>query len=136
MGKPKRLKASGSQRIKPPQPVVISTDHEKPIFCLRYMPDLHSVEQCEQEERASFASKLFQLSQLTWQQLKQTSRHGQGFEKISRDALKAPIPSSITPDVDFLAFRFYAKAPMVGYRDGQVFHVVWLDRAFNLYNHS
>ena len=43
------------------------------------------------------------------------------------------IPSVITPDVKILAFRFCA---MVGFRDGVIFHVVWLDRGFTLYDHG
>jgi hypothetical protein len=49
--------------------------------------------------------------------------------------IKATIPSHLQSDINLLAFRFCAKAPMVGYREGNVFHVVWLDRAFTLYDH-
>lgn len=75
------------------------------------------------------------MSQLTWQQLSQAPRHGQGFESIARKAIKGTFPSVLTQDVTILAFRFNGKAPMVGFRSGEVFHVVWLDRTFELYDH-
>lgn len=79
---------------------------------------------------------LHRLSQMTWQQIQYSGRHGLGSEKISRSEIKgAPIPHEITEDTPLLAIRFCALAPMVGYRVGQVFHVLWLDRAFTLYKH-
>ena len=74
-------------------------------------------------------------SQSTWKQLNQYHRHGQGYEKINRDALKAPIPGFIKPDVNFIAFRFSGKAPMVGFRDKSTFYILWFDARFDLYDH-
>jgi len=90
---------------------------------------------CNTEEKAAFADTLHKLSQLPWVQLKQSSRHGVGYEKISREAIQSGIPKHITEDVNFIAFRFHGLKPMVGYRDGNIFHILWLDRAFKLYKH-
>jgi hypothetical protein len=83
---------------------------------------------------------MLRLSRLTWAQLRQQGRHGLGYEKIARSmirAIRAGIPETIPPDVDLIAFRFYAKAPMVGFTgsDG-TFHVIWFDRDFTLYKHN
>ncbi|MEG4867017.1 MULTISPECIES: hypothetical protein [Microcoleaceae] len=43
------------------------------------------------------------------------------------------IPSHLQDDVNFIAFRFGGMAPMVGYRDGAVLYIIWLDRDFTLY---
>jgi len=60
-----------------------------------------------------------------------------GYEKIFRTALKTSIPISVTDDVDFIAFRFCGKAPMVGFRgDDGTFFVVWFDRQFKVYDHG
>ena len=60
-----------------------------------------------------------------------------GMSRSPRDALRAPIPSHITADVQrFIAFRFVGQAPMVGYRVQAVFYILWLDRTFTLYEHS
>jgi len=72
---------------------------------------------------------------MSWAQINQAPRHGLGYEKISHTSIKAAIPPHITEDVNFLAFRFSGKAPMVGYRKQEVFYIVWLDRNFTLYDH-
>jgi len=112
-----------------------STDGLTPIFCLRHLQDPFCVTSCQQDEQAAFAVTLRRLSEMTWAQIRNAPRHGLGTEKIDRSALRAPIPGGITEDVVFLAIRFNGKAPMVGYRSGQTFHIVWLDRAFTLYPH-
>ncbi|MEK8017899.1 MAG: hypothetical protein VSS75_013585 [Candidatus Parabeggiatoa sp.] len=42
-----------------------------------------------------------------------------------------PIPE----DANFLAFQFYGMAPMIGYRDGSIFYILWLDIHFSVYSH-
>ncbi|MGP2880864.1 hypothetical protein [Serratia marcescens] len=110
-------------------------DNSPPVFSLRYLQRDFCIDCCEKNEKAAFADKLFKLSKLSWADIRQADRHGLGTEKISRDSIKAAIPAHITPDVDFLAFRFCAKAPMVGYKIGSVFYILWLDRNFKLYKH-
>lgn len=97
-----------------------------------------SVPDCEKTEQSAFAQRLFELSRNTWAELRQMPRHGQGYEKIERDAIHGDqVPGHITDDVNLIAFRCIGKAPMVGYRtsDG-VFNVLWIDRQFKLYDHS
>ena len=113
-----------------------SYDSQPPIFSLRFLAKSHDLEKCELNEKAAFADKLCKLGKSEWRELRQAPRHGMGYEKIDRSAIKPGIPSHITEDVDFIAFRFYNKAPMVGYRDRQIFHVVWLDRKFDVYSHG
>ncbi len=113
-----------------------SPDMEPPIFSLRYMVQGYSVADCDKDQKAAFADALWKRSQLTWAQIKGAPRQGLGTEKISRQAIKNPIPSHVMPDVTyFLALRFYHKAPMVGYRTGNIFYILWLDCKFTLYDH-
>ena len=107
----------------------------RPKFCLEHLQKDHCLSKCTTEEKAAFADRIHEMSQLTWQQLSQAHRHKQGFEPIDRSAIKGTFPSVLTQDVTILAFRFSGMAPMVGFRTGEVFHVVWFDRAFNLYKH-
>ena len=130
----KRPQRGKAKNIKPPNvDEKISYDSKPPIFSLRYLVKSHDLDKCELNEKAAFADKLCQLGKVEWRQLRQAPRHGIGYEKITRNTIRPGIPHHITEDVDFIAFRFYNKAPMVGYRDRQVFHVVWLDRGFNVY---
>lgn len=109
-------------------------DLEKPVFSMQLMPGSHCVDECDASEQAAFARALWKRSQLTWRQLRQAPRDGLGYEKI--ESLNVPLPSGVTDDVSIIAFRFDGKKPMVGYKDGVVFHVLWLDRAFNVYDHG
>ena len=58
-----------------------------------------------------------------------------GLDNGDKHTIQAGIPRHVTEEVKFIAFRFYGRAPMVGYRDKTVFYVLWLDRDFNLYSH-
>jgi len=49
--------------------------------------------------------------------------------------MSVAIPASITDDVTIWAIRFAGMNPMVGYKRGDVFHIVWLDHNFSVYEH-
>ena len=75
-------------------------------------------------------------SKYSWKELKQNSRHGLGFEKINKNSINAPLPQFMSEDVDhFLAFRYSGKKAMLGYRQKEVFFVLWFDHDFTLYKH-
>ncbi|HLO83890.1 MAG TPA: hypothetical protein VK203_02590 [Nostocaceae cyanobacterium] len=120
----------------PDDKLEIPPEQQPPIFSLRYLDGEYCLTKCEKDDQAVFALKIHRLSKLTWSQIKSQDRHKLGYEKIARDAIKAPIPKFITEDVTFIAFRFSGMKPMVGYRDGAIFYVIWLDRNFTLYDHS
>lgn len=120
--------------------IVIEQSEERPddlcpVFSFEYMVKGHSVDDLDKDDQAALAVQLYKLSQLSWKEIKRASRHGFGFEKIRRNDIKAPLPRQITPDVNFIAFRFNGLKPMVGFRRDRIFFVVWLDHNFKLYNH-
>lgn len=93
--------------------------------------------ECNNEEKAAVADTLFKLSQMTWAQIRLSPRHGAGSEKIAQSSITGDSTAFLDKDTELLALRFSGKKAMVGYRgkDGTVFHILWLDRAFNLYGH-
>ncbi|TAG95540.1 MAG: hypothetical protein EAZ09_07545 [Oscillatoriales cyanobacterium] len=123
------------KNISPPVTTEESPEQQYPIFSLRYMSKDFCILDCTKEEKAAFADTLYKLSQMTWSQINSSARHGSGYERIAQTSIKASIPRHITPDVNLIAFRFCAKAPMVGYRERATFFVIWLDRNFSLYEH-
>lgn len=134
----KRPPPKAGGKINPPVvAAVTSKDGEPPVFCLRHVAAGWGVADCERDARAAFAMTLEKLAKLTWQQIKGAPRHGVGTEQIDSGSIRARVPASITEDVQFLAFRFSGKKPMVGFRAAAsaVFHIVWLDRDFTLYDH-
>lgn len=113
-----------------------STDHECPAYCFKYLQPEWGLDQCTLKEKAALASALIKRSKMQWSQLRAAPKHGLGYETVTRNAIRTTIPTSITEDVRFIAFRFCGKAPMVGYRDGATLRLLWLDRTFSLYDHS
>lgn len=124
------------EHIKAHEASNIAPEQEPPIFSLRYINRDYCISKCTRKEKAAFADTIHKLSQCTWMQLKQSDRHKLGYEIINRNSIRAPIPRHITEDVKIIAFRFCGMAPMIGYREQTIFHVIWFDRSYNLYSHS
>jgi hypothetical protein len=120
------------------QSAPIDNDRLPPLFSFEFMRsgNGYSIDCCDDEHRSALASKLFKLSQMTWLNIRNAPRHGLGTEKIARNAIRATIPPSVTEDVDFLAIRYNGMAPMVGYRDGRTFHILFLDHTMDVYPHG
>jgi hypothetical protein len=116
----------------------VSDSDLKPVFSFQHMNSNSgwSIDCCQAEDRAQLSAKLFRLSQLTWAQIRQSSRHALGSEILTLSTINASIPAVITDDVKLLAFRYNGKKAMVGYKDGHVFHVIWLDWNYTLYRHD
>ncbi len=116
----------------------ISPDDMPPIFSLKINKD-YCITACTAQEQKQFALTLHQLSKSSWSLLRQTGKHGMGYEIIPKRIIRGGIPTEVTKDVNIIAFRFCGKKPMVGYRDAvdrRIFHILWLDRKFCLYKHS
>ena len=113
----------------------VDYNREKPTFCLRYVDPSYCITLCNKDDKAAFAERIRQLSTMTWNQIIQADRHGFGREKISRDSLPKP-PGNISEDVSFIALRFSGLKPMVGYQQDGMFHIIWFDRDYNLYDHG
>lgn len=68
-----------------------------PLFCFQY---LTNIAEGDKEKKAAFIKKLVTLSQLTWKDINQASRHSNGFEKICLKEIKTAIKNPlITEDV-------------------------------------
>lgn len=120
----------------PHRSLFTNTSNLKPSFSLKYLQKKYSLENCTQEEKLSFLNALIKRSGMKWCEIEQAPRHGLGKENISRDALRVEPPSVVKPDTVLWAFRFYNKAPFVGFREGEIFHILWIDREFTLYDHG
>lgn len=124
-----RVKARGHEDA-------VNHDNSHPLFSLRHLRKNFCLSKCNTKEKAALADTLHKLSQCTWMSIKHMDRQGSGFEKIKRSAIRDGIPEIIKEDANIIGFRFYAKARMVGFRSREVFHIVWLDREYNLYAHG
>jgi hypothetical protein len=134
----KKPKSEQGKRIATDEDKAIDTFNLPPKFCLRQLRHGYSLTDCEKDEKAAFADRLYELSRLTWAQIRQAGRHGQGYEKIDRNAFRGDkVPDTISADVNIIAFRCIGLAPMVGYRSADgVLNILWIDRALTLYKHG
>ncbi len=114
-----------------------STQQKKPVFSLEFLRRKYCLSCCDAVEKVAFADRIHELSQLTWAEIAAANRHKQGFEVIAHDSITGDsVPGHITDDTNLLSFRFCGMKPMVGYREGRIFHVLWFDRDFTLYDHG
>lgn len=114
----------------------IDHNREKPTFCLRYVDTDYCITRCDRDDKAAFVDKMRRLSTMTWNEILQAGRHAMGFETIARTSIRRPIPPHVTEDVTFIAFRFSGMKPMVGYRKDAMFHIIWFDCSYCLYDHG
>jgi hypothetical protein len=131
--RPKDRRNQGKHFVAP-DPQLRDYEKEKPVFCLQYVDSAYCITKCSTEQRAGFASKIRGLSQLTWRQIRFAPKEGMGTEKIARSVIRRPIPEHITEDETLLAIRFH-KGRMVGYKEREIFRIVWFDCDFSLYDH-
>lgn len=110
--------------------------YDYPVFCLKYIHRDFSLSACTDEEKGKLIERMHKLCGMTWEQIRQAQRHGLGQEIIPQEALRASKPQHITPDVNFYALRFDGLKPFIGYKSGFIFHIVYIDRNFNLYKHG
>jgi len=113
-------------------------DRQPPVFSFEYMRggNGYSVDCCDHDHRSALASKLFKLTQMTWMDIKNAPRHGLGLETIDRNSIRPALPSAATADVRIIAIRYNGFHPMIGFRDGRIFHVLFLDHTMDCYPHG
>ena len=100
----------------------------RPFFSFQYLHRKRHVSLLEESQQAELAKRLCELSELTWQELREAGRHGLGYEIIHKD-LHFELPSNVKGET-ILAFRYCGKLAMVGFREKNVFHIIGLDKDF------
>lgn len=113
-------------------------DEEPVIFSLRHVQaGDYCFSELDAEHKAAFAEAVFKRKEMAWSDVKRAPRHGLGTEKIAKWAIREPEPSISTPDSKyFLALRYHGMHPVVGFRQKDVFYVLWFDHRMKLYDHG
>jgi len=91
------------------------------------------VSDCQPADKAAFAERLQAWGMMTWAQIMQAPREGLGTETIDRTSLQETPPNHVTPDVRLLAMRFGRGARVIGYRDDEILHIIWIDPNHKVY---
>ena len=136
MSKIKKIKVQTTKNI---DNKIEVDNYDYPIFCFKHLHKDYHLDKCDTSEKERFIEKIIQMSQLSWQILQHSDRHGLGCEKIRLNSIRCELPISIKAmeDVKFLlAFRLFSdKRVIVGHRNRFIFHVVYIDKDGTLYKH-
>ena len=133
----KRLKSPSAQKTKSIVDQSTSTpmlDDGYIIFSFRYIQKNHCFSNCQPNEKQALAESIFKRRDMTWKSIQREPRHGLGYEKINQ--LNVAKPNCVPNGASILSFRFCGKAAMVGFKENDVFHILWLDREYTVYNHG
>jgi hypothetical protein len=120
-------------------PPTQNTDDQPPAFSFEKMQDAsgNSFNCCQDDDRLALARRLFMLSRISWKQIRHAPASGYGSEQIPRHRIRRPIPTTVTEDVDsFSALHYVGRKRFIGYRVGQIFHILWVDHSFEVYDHG
>lgn len=135
----KRKEARASDRIKAPEKAAEKSPEQlPPAFSFEHVQQSHCISMlADHTERGLLLEAFRKLGSMTWSQINSAPRHGLGYERMPFDQIKAPRPACISDDTNLLVFRWKGKLPFVGFRDGRVLHVLWVEQNFgDLYNHD
>lgn len=123
----------GAPHVRAREPRGESTNRLHPLFSLRHLAAGFRVSDCQRSDKAAFADRLQELAQLTWTQIMLAPRQGIGTETIDHQSVREAIPTHVTPDRTLLAIRFGDKARIIGYREDEVLHIIWIDPEHRVY---
>lgn len=115
----------------------IDYNSQTPVFCFAHLKSGFEVKDLNQDKRAQFASRLQELSQLTWNDISLQDRHRFGTEQLPVKQLRTKMPAKFSDEDRVLVFRYADRLPMVGIRVNDVFHVVAVEAQYgDLYDHG
>lgn len=132
----KRVKGDTGKRIKPTLDTTRYDEIDYPVFCLKNLQKDYSIQNLNKDHKSALMVRLHQLSQKKWVEIQHAHRHGFGSEKISQNSIHPGLPTIVTPDVTLLSLRYLGKHPFVGFRSGCIFHLLFVDHNFSVYDHG
>lgn len=109
-----------------------------PLFCFKYLNKV-SISECQDHKFfINFLFRLKALSNLGWNEIRKTQRHGYGMEQIPIEQIKPQLPICVTPDVKALhVFRANGdNRPFIGIQIDRVFRIFFIETKFgDIYDH-
>lgn len=129
-----------SKRIRVPKEERGSSNSEYPSFSFRWYQRGSDV--CEGFRKNTAIGSgvidfLARVSQSTWSEIQTQNHKGYGTEIIEQQAIKAPLPCCVTPEIKIHVFRVGKKCRLAGFRQQSTFNVLWIDTSpFKLYDHG
>lgn len=113
-----------------------SSRADYPLLSTRFLQKGWGFEELDDSMRAEFLEKWHKRSVLSWKELAQHPKHGLGSEFIPATAIIPRIPRQFKDVEKFRVYRHKGNLPFAGWKDGEVFYVLWIEKAYNeLYVH-
>ena len=136
MGKIKhRITRDKIHRTPVTNPAELPSTIDYPVFCLHYLSSRFCLTKCDKDEVSGFAHTLRILGQQSWNYI--IVNRVKGYEKmLNPRSMRESVPRELTEDLPIISFCFDGKKKMVGCRSKYIFHVIWLDPKFQLYDHG
>lgn|GEM_PF-1012502 len=104
MSKKKKSNSNNKSLIKEnstPKTIAIQKiiEDDYPLFCFRYLSD-KSIKSCNKADFfIDFLIRLHKLSELGWEEIRKSGRHGFGMEPLHKSKIIPKLPECVTPDV-------------------------------------
>ena len=127
--KDKKIKIDKKSLIKN----VVDNDSLKPVFSFSEIQEgfnFKNRKDITPDHLQSFLSKIETLSNLTWLEIRKLPRET-GIEKINSIKKKA---KNITEDIQLYSIRFGDKERIIGYREKNIFSILFIDIKHELYD--
>ncbi|MCA9834194.1 MAG: hypothetical protein KC435_09625 [Thermomicrobiales bacterium] len=137
--KPRRRGTAPNRRADPKPPtdtdeITLLSGH--PVLCLRHVQRGWGVGELTDAQCREFLVKWEKRAKLTWKQLVQHPRHGLGSELLPSSKFNPSPPQELARD-RYMVFRHEGNLPFTGFRTGDAFHVLWIEKTYNeLYDHG
>lgn len=136
--KPAFNQKSSGVKLSSNLPIPGSEDSRYPIFCFRNLHTQYGVESCIQTTHRNFEraliKKLKQLADQTWNTLQLSAL---GSEKIEIGSINPSLPIGAPKGVTHLLSFYFAgdKARLIGHKNGDTFHIYFIDTNLSVYKH-
>ena len=132
MSKIKRLQDKTAGKIAPREIPGGSYQDEPPKFSLQYIQPDYCITKCEHNDQLQFIQSMIKRKNIPWKILIASPHEKLGCEVIRSLKIQTP---ECAEDKSIISFRFSGKKAMIGFRERDVFYILWFDRNFTVYTH-
>ena len=113
-----------------------AASNEYPLLSTRFLQSGWGFGQMTDRMRREFLDKWHKRSLISWTEFVNHHRHGLGSEFIPKKEIKAQIPRQFQELTKFRVSRHQENLPFVGWKDGGIFYVLWIETKYgDLYSH-
>jgi len=139
MGKKKARVRKGT----PPRPTAAAIAENEvtrqangyPMLSFKHIRQGYCVEELSERQRSEFLLKWFKRAKFTWAELGLHAKHSLGFEFMPHNEIKPMVPEYLRQE-KYMVFRHEGNLPIVGFKAGDIFYVLWIEKEYGqVYKH-